>query len=152
MDDTLLETIRTLLREQRLAVLATSAAGHPYTTLVAFAASGDLRHLLFATHRATRKFANLAHDHRVTLLVDNRTNRPEDFRRAAAATALGTAREVDAGERSALLEAFLTRHPYLKEFVSSPGCALFQVSVERYGLVQRFQEVVEVVLDDLPAP
>ncbi len=152
MSEALQQQIRRLLTEQSLGVLATSAGGHPYTTLVGFAASADLREILFATHRATRKFQNLSTDQRVTLLIDNRHNRPEDFRLAAAVTAFGRAREVPAGERELAEQHFLAKHPQLREFVSAPGCALCRIRVERYGLVQRFQDVVELILDDTDPP
>lgn len=142
------QQIRHLLDSQGLAVLATSAGGHPYTTLVGFAAAGDGRELYFVTHRATRKFANLSGDDRVSLLIDNRSNRAEDFRRAAALTAFGRAREVPAPQRAAALELFLAKHPLLREFAMAPGSALCRVAVQRYSLVQRFQEVVEWILDD----
>ncbi len=151
MGENFRQQISELLNSQRLGVLATSASGHPYTTLVAFAESDDLSEIFFATHRSTRKFANLSGDDRVTLLVDNRSNRPDDFRRAAALTAFGTAREVPAGERGTLEAVFLAKHPFLKEFVSSPGCALCRIAVQRYGLVRRFQDVVEWDIDE-PVP
>ncbi|WP_291315010.1 pyridoxamine 5'-phosphate oxidase family protein [Desulfuromonas sp.] len=141
------EAVRELLEGQRLGVLATSLEGHPYTTLVAFAASDDLRHLVFATTSATRKFANLEADPRVSLLVDSRTGSAADFREAAAVTALGTAVEASAPEREALLPLYLARHPYLREFVASPSCTLLRVAVRRYCLVRRFQEVEELCLE-----
>lgn len=137
-----------LLAGQGLAVLATSAGGHPYTTLVGFAASADGRELYFVTHRSTRKFANLSGDDRVSLLIDNRSNRAEDFRRAAALTAFGRARELPEGQREAALQMFLAKYPLLQEFVRAPGAALCRVTVQRYSLVQRFQEVVEWILDE----
>ena len=79
--------LRTLFDGQRLAVLATHSEGQPYCSLVAFVPSDDLRDLVFATTRATRKFANMQGDERVALLVDSRSNCDEDFHRAVAATA-----------------------------------------------------------------
>jgi len=147
------QLIADLLNKQSLGVLATSAAGHPYTTLVGFAVTDDLREILFATHRSTRKFANLSGDERVSLLIDNRTNRAEDFRKAAALTAVGKAQEIGTDQQKELRALFLERHPMLKEFVNSPGCALCRIKVQRYSLVQRFQDVMELDLDDLdPAP
>jgi hypothetical protein len=115
---------------------------------VAFAASDDLRSLFFATHRSTRKYANLSRDARVTLLIDNRDNRVRDFRDAVALTAFGIAREVDLERRATLKEFFLAKHPQLREFVLAPTCALCRISVERYGLVRRFQDVMELVFDE----
>ncbi|HMK36800.1 MAG TPA: pyridoxamine 5'-phosphate oxidase family protein, partial [Desulfomonilaceae bacterium] len=70
-----LETdVRTLLASQKFAVLSTQEEDHPYMNLVAFAESGDLRTILFATTRATRKYGNITAKPGVALLVDNRSN------------------------------------------------------------------------------
>jgi len=143
MQKPITDEIRDLLNGQRLAVLATSLQGHPYTTLVAFVPDPDLHRLCFATLRTTRKFANLSSDARVSLLVDNRGNTPEDFRKAVALTAFGRAREVFSEEREECLRLYLARHPSLQGFVAAPTCALFRVEVVRYILVRRFQDVVE---------
>ena len=93
MPDTaeILVVIGNLLESQRLAVLSTQNHGQPYSNLIAIAATDDLKYLLFATTRATRKYANLMADSRVAVLVDNRQNNPADFTIAAALTALGKA-------------------------------------------------------------
>jgi nitroimidazol reductase NimA-like FMN-containing flavoprotein (pyridoxamine 5'-phosphate oxidase superfamily) len=146
MQDTpeMLDLIRNLLESQRLAVLSTQNHGQPYCNLIAIAATEDLRHLLFATTRATRKYANLMADPRVAVLVDNRRNDPADFAEAAALTALGKAWEVQGVERQHFLEVYLKKHPYLKEFAAGPTCALLRVKVEKYLVVTRFQEVREI--------
>lgn len=147
MDIGIMEKIRGLFVSQQLAVLATSQGGQPYTSLVAFAFSDDLRQLFFATTRATRKFANLQAEPRVSLLIDNRSHRSDDFREAIAVTALGRAQEVNGSERQALLDLYLTRNTGLKEFATAPTCALLQVEVTRYSLVSRFQNVVEILFE-----
>jgi nitroimidazol reductase NimA-like FMN-containing flavoprotein (pyridoxamine 5'-phosphate oxidase superfamily) len=139
-----LALIRNLLESQKLAVLSTQNHGQPYSNIVAIAATVDLRYLLFATTRATRKYANLMADSRVAVLVDNRRNDPADFVEAAALTALGQAWEVQGAERQQLLPVYLKKHPYLEEFVAAPTCALLRVRVDKYIVVTRFQEVREV--------
>ena len=151
MEKNLQQLIHDLLQSQSLGVLATSADGHPYTTLVGFAVGDSLADIYFVTHRSTRKYANLTKDARATLLIDNRSNKAEDFRKAAALTAFGTANEVPTEKQAELKKVFLAKHPMLKEFVLSPGCALCRIAVQRYSLVQRFQNVVELVLDDADA-
>ena len=138
------QVARKLLTSQPLAVLATHGDTGPYASLVAIAATDDLRHLLFATTRATRKFANLQADARVAFLVDNRSNEAADFRDAVAATIRGRAAEVADTEREALLALYLGRHPHLSDFVASPTCAFLRVQVESYFVVTRFQEVMEL--------
>ena len=130
-----------LFRTQGLAVLSTQGEGQPYSSLVAFAATPDLREMLFATTRSTRKFHNLAAEPRVSLLVDNRSNREADFREAMAVTAVGRANEVSGGDLEALRRVHLAKHPSLEDFLSGPACALVRVRVESYYVVQRFQDV-----------
>ena len=136
--------IRELFESQNLAVLATQNEGQPYANLVAFAASDDLKSLYFATARATRKYANIEADARVTVLIDTRSNQDSDFSQAAAVTATGSAKEVEDLKREKVLAIYLAKHPMLKDFVQSPSCALLQIRVETYYLVRRFQNVMEL--------
>lgn len=133
-----------LFTGQKLAVLATQHEGQPYASLIAFAASGDLKELYFATPRATRKFAYLQADPKVALLIDSRSNQDEDIHRAIAATVLGTAAEVAAEEREKVVQRYLAKHPHLEEFAHSPSTAVVRVAVESYYVVSRFQEVMEL--------
>ncbi|WP_305040994.1 pyridoxamine 5'-phosphate oxidase family protein [Geoalkalibacter sp.] len=137
------ELLLQLCSGQNLAVLSTEADARPYASLVAVAMTSDLRHLFFATPRATRKYANLSTNPRVALLLDNRTNQVADFSRAAAATVLGVAQELSAQERDKNQAFYLERHPHLAEFAASPSTALFRVRVESIYLVTRFQSVME---------
>ena len=141
--DKQLTVLQELCRSQPLAALATDAGTHPYLNLVAVAVTDDLRHLYFATPRATRKWANLTRNPRVSLLLDNRTNQVSDFRRAVAATIFGSAQEINDTTRDEGLIIYLSRHPHLADFVASPTCALFQVQIDRIYLVTRFQNVME---------
>jgi nitroimidazol reductase NimA-like FMN-containing flavoprotein (pyridoxamine 5'-phosphate oxidase superfamily) len=137
------ESVRALLSEQGLAVLATDGDSHPHTSLVALAAARDLRTVVFATPVYTRKYDNLLRNPRVALLVDNRRNLEQDFKDALALTVKGRAVELSASRRRRLASLYLDRHPYLEEFVSSPTCRLFAVEVESYSLVSSFQNVQE---------
>ncbi len=146
-DPSHLEILRELLSSQLLAVLGTHHDGEPYTSLVGFAATDDLRSLLFVTGRQTRKHDNLAGDARASMLVDNRTNRPADFTEASAATAVGVVEEIDPGDRSAFETLFLAKHPHLETFVRSPSSALLRLRVSVYMVVSRFQHVIELHFD-----
>jgi len=138
------EFLKDLFSSQRLAVLATQSKKQPYGNLVAFMATNDLKHLLFATTRATRKYANISKNPKVAMVFDNRSNREADFHQAAAVTATGVVKETEGSERDRFQKLYLAKHPYLKEFVSSPTCALLKVEVETYYVVNRFQNVTEL--------
>ena len=47
-----------------------------------------------------------------------------------------------------LAEQFLARHPSMADFVRSPGCAVMKVDVRSYYLVTRFQNVIELHVED----
>jgi nitroimidazol reductase NimA-like FMN-containing flavoprotein (pyridoxamine 5'-phosphate oxidase superfamily) len=137
--------IRELFSSQNLAVLSTQTTGQPYSNLIAFAPTEDLKELLFATARTTRKYSYIEADPRVSVLIDNRTNRYRDFSEAVAVTAIGTAREVaKEGDGEHLVKLYAQRHPHLEGFVRSETCALMSVSVEKYIIVSRFQNVMEL--------
>jgi heme iron utilization protein len=137
------DILQDLCRNQPLAVLATVAGSAPYANLVAVAFAFDLHYLFFATSRATRKWHNLSSNPQVSLLIDNRSNQVADFSEAAAATILGTARELTGVDREAGQNLYLANHPHLSEFLAEPGCALFQVTIEQIYLVTHFQEVMK---------
>ena len=138
------EFVKELFASQRLGVLATQGREQPYGSLVAFMGTADLKHLVFATPRATRKYVNISKNPRAAMVIDNRSNRETDFHQAAAVTATGIVKEVERSEKRSLLKLYLSGHPYLKDFVSSPTCALLRMDVETYYVVRQFQNVVEL--------
>jgi nitroimidazol reductase NimA-like FMN-containing flavoprotein (pyridoxamine 5'-phosphate oxidase superfamily) len=135
-----------LLDSQKTAVLATQGPSGPYANIVAFVADPELKHLHFATPRSTRKFDNISSQNRVALLVDNSRNQENDFHRAMAVTVTGSARELKESERKRAAGRYLAQHPYLENFIRSKTCALMQVDVEVYYLVENFQQVTELHL------
>ncbi|MBN2433344.1 MAG: pyridoxamine 5'-phosphate oxidase family protein [Acidobacteria bacterium] len=142
-----MKLLRDLVNDQYLAVLATRNPDGLHGSLVAFAASPDLRELVFVTNRATRKYANLQEDCRVVLVMDNRHNEMRDFTEAAAVTVYGGAEEVTGPGREELERRFIAKHAHLNQFATAPSCAVFRVRVQRYSLVRRFQEVTDVVIE-----
>ena len=67
------DRIERLVDEQPYAVLCVQGGGQPYGALVAFAFSDDLRHAVFATPVATRKYRSLTECDHVALVIDNRS-------------------------------------------------------------------------------
>lgn len=135
--------LHALFDSQRYAVLGTDDRGQPFTSLMAFAVTNDLRHLVILSDRNTRKFANLAANRRVALLVDDRGNKTTDTHETIAVTVLGQAFEVDADNGDALGGLFLARHPGLADFAVTPDCVVVRVEVSAYLLVQQFEHTTE---------
>ncbi|HVN25826.1 MAG TPA: pyridoxamine 5'-phosphate oxidase family protein [Syntrophorhabdales bacterium] len=137
-----LSQILSVFEDLRFAVLATSGEGKPYASLIAFAFTADRRNVIFATSKATRKYKNMMNQGSVSILIDNRSQRPEDLSRAEAVTLLGTARLVRAGARKKeYSNIFLGKHPELSTFIDDPGTALMMMAIEEAIHVTRFQNV-----------
>jgi general stress protein 26 len=142
------DKISCVFTSQSLAVIATQKDGSPYANLVAFAATKDLKILLFTTARSTRKFSNILESPQVALLIDNRTNSLRDLRDAVAVTAIGKAAVVEGPEKDDLSSVYLVKHPHLTDFISSPNQAFMKVEVRKYILVSNFQRVLELNIDE----
>ncbi|HCE45022.1 MAG TPA: flavin-nucleotide-binding protein [Lentisphaeria bacterium] len=136
--------IRNLFKTQNLGILATLGKTFPYQSIVAFAASPDLKNIMFTTNRMTSKYRNLKNSTKVSMFIDNRTNKEEDFQGAIGLTALGNANELQGSQRKKAMSQFIRRHPGLKEFVASPESSIFIVKVNIYSMVMHFQEVIKV--------
>ncbi|MGD8250818.1 MAG: pyridoxamine 5'-phosphate oxidase family protein [Desulfobacterales bacterium] len=152
--ETIRAQLKALLQSQKLGVLSTHERGQPYASLVAYAVSDSLDRLLFTTARGTRKFANLTADSRVAILITNSVNAVEDFHQASAVTAMGRAWVLPAEEADAYMPLYLSRHPYLKAFASSPTTEMISIAIRRYIMVKQFQKVIEIdiapTLDSAP--
>jgi nitroimidazol reductase NimA-like FMN-containing flavoprotein (pyridoxamine 5'-phosphate oxidase superfamily) len=136
--------IEQLFDSQRLAVLATQHDGQPYTSLIGFWASPDLKQLFFATSRITRKYAYLSTDRRVSLLINNSCNQSSDFYEAVSVTVIGEATEADRTMRAEIIPHYLAKHPQLSDFIRSDSTALIHVKVNKYLVVHNFQNVWEL--------
>lgn len=129
-----------LLAAQPLAVLCTRGQ-RVHASLVAFAATEDLRRIFFATPRTTEKFTNLVRDPDAALLVHNASGTAEDFQQAMAVTVVGKAMETDPADVALFDRLFLARHPALAPFVAAPATARMTFAVEACRLVRHFQDV-----------
>ena len=140
-DDTLRARIDHLFKTQLQGVMATQQQEQPYTSLMGFAHTPDLRYLIFATYRDTQKHTNLLLNSAVSFLIDDRSNDPVDYQQAVAISVCGCAQAIPDAERAGFLASYLTKHPTLRDFVSSPDCALLRVAVSCYRVVSQFQAV-----------
>jgi general stress protein 26 len=141
------DNLRTIFDEQMLGVLATSmdTTDPPYINLVAFVHTPDLKNLIFATNRDTKKFSNIRNNPKISMLVDNRGNNPADFKNAVAVSVFGFAEEITS-DQDQFLALYLSKHPYLENFVQSPKCALLKFKVEEYYYVSQFQNKARLKL------
>ena len=134
------QLLSNLFASQQFGVLSTQLEWQPYSNLVAFTVTEDLKSLIFATNRNTKKYANIISNPKVSIMIDSRTNHPSDFKSALAVTILGTAEEVAGYERAHLVEIHVAKHPQLADFVKRPSQALMRVSASVF-IIASFNEV-----------
>ncbi|MDP1526177.1 MAG: pyridoxamine 5'-phosphate oxidase family protein [Rhodocyclaceae bacterium] len=135
--------LRHLLETQKYAVLATDNHGQPYTSLMAYSITDDLRAFILMTERGRLKYENLMSNPRVAIMIDNRENLGSDLNATLAVTSLGVAEEISSEGGDAARAFCLARHPALQSFAESPNCAFIRIQVTSYVIVQQFQDVIE---------
>lgn len=139
--------LKALFDTQQIGVLSTQKRNRPYASLVAFAVTDDLKSFVFATPRTTRKYSNIIASSRAALLIDNRSNKMSDFRRAMAVTVVGKVRELLKSKKNRLIRLYMDKHSHLEDFIMSPTCAVLCLEAETLHIVDRFQHVVELHLN-----
>jgi len=135
--------LRHLLETQKYAVLATDNHGQPYTSLMAYSITDDLRAFILMTERGRLKYENLMTNPRVAIMIDNRENLGSDLAATIAVTAQGVADEISGDARDAARACCRVRHPALQSFADSPSCAFIRIQVTSYVIVRQFQDVTE---------
>ena len=140
----ILSEIKKMCDQQNFAVLATQGDGQPYTSLISFSITNDLKKIYFSTPSQTRKFSLLEKNNQVSLLIDNRSDLPDGLNQISGLTITGTARIVaEDFEKKEASFHLLEKHPYLKKFISSETTKIIEITAEHFYYVRRFQEVYQ---------
>jgi general stress protein 26 len=129
--------IKELLDQQKYAVIATQKDNVPYTNLVAFASTEGLGSIFFATRRDTTKFLNMLNNPCVSVLIDNRKNQASDLKKATAVSAEALAKDVKK-EKEKIKKMLKEKHPELAGFINEPDCELFELEIQKYFFVDKF--------------
>ncbi len=145
------DTIRRVLEQNRLAVLATQRNGQPHASLIAFTPLEGLRFLAFATYRDTLKYENIRGDRRVALLIEDREGAARRSNRRLVLTAVGEAIKTPEEDRQACIVTHLARHPDLERFLSSPDCEFVRVAVHAYQVVSDIDDARWYAIGELAA-
>lgn len=136
------ERLKAFNDTQYFAVLATNDAGHPYTSLISFAITPDMKKIIFATPKQTQKFRNIVKTKDISILIDNRSRVRSNLMATEAITIIGKAKYIRKSEyREELAKIFLKKHQMLEEFLHSDTTALIVVNLTRCIHVCKFQSV-----------
>ena len=140
------QIIKNLLKEQLFSVLSTKMQEEstPYSSLIGYLYSDDLRHIYFVTSRNTTKFTNLLSDPVACIFVDNRSNHEDDVLKATTATILGDVEEIEKETFREITEQLEKKYPQLEEFINKENTALLRLNVKQYVVVFEFQKVLRL--------
>ncbi|MGC8907120.1 MAG: pyridoxamine 5'-phosphate oxidase family protein [Desulfomonilaceae bacterium] len=148
-DNQIIQKVMDILSEQKLGVMATYEPQQPYLSLVAFCHTPDLKKIVVATDRNTRKYENIMKNSRAAILFDNRSVAESDFRAGIAVTAYGTVEEAKEPEISRLRQYYLEKHPFMEDFLLAASTAMLCLKVEYYQIVDNFQNVTVAAMSSL---
>lgn len=144
MGNKYIEEIKNLCDEQAFAVLAAHGNNEASASLIAFAASSELDHIVFLTPKNTTKYDHILENNTIAMLIDNRSDHPDSINQISALTITGTATIINGGEDAGKwMDLFLKRHPNLFDFANSPSTVTVVIEVKRRVFVSKFQEVFE---------
>ncbi len=136
--------IRKLCASQPFAVLATQGKGITNASLISFAVSYDLKHIVFATPIHTGKFDLIAVEENISFLVDDRSLQQDQINQISALTIIGKGQILtDEDDILKWGDLITKKHENLKEFVKASTTSVILVEVVRYHYVKKFQEVKE---------
>ncbi len=107
-----------------------------------------MKHVYFLTPNTTRKYENLTANPEVAVLVNDSRNQADDIYNAVSVTGTGVAHVVAKGENQAALDGYFERHSHLKAFAAAPTTAFVCITMNRYFMVNRFQNVVALKVDN----
>jgi len=145
------DTIRRVLEQNRLAVLATQRNGQPHASLIALTPLESLRFLAFATYRDTLKYENIREDRRVAILIEDREGAAGRLDRRLVLTAVGEVIETPEEERQAHRATHLARHPDLQKLLSSPEGEFVRVAVHAYQVVSGIDDARWYAIGEIAA-
>jgi hypothetical protein len=134
------DDIKKLCESQLFAVLATQGKGITNASLISFAVSCDLKHIVFATPTRTGKFDLIVGEENVAFLVDDRSLQQENINQISALTIRGKGKVLsDEKELLEWAELLTEKHPNLQTFVNATTTSLILVEIVRYHYVNKFQ-------------
>ena len=141
--DELRTRIRLVMANQLYGILSTQGEeGLPHASIMAFASTDDLRSIVFATPKDTRKHRNMLARTGVAFFVDDRRENSEELMQVIGIEATGQAVELTGNAKQAYRIVLLAKNPQLASFVDSADSALMCITVKEYDVVDQFQHTM----------
>ena len=135
----MLDTIKGLIKGNRICVLSTIAGDRPYCSLMRYTCDPDCKEIYLVTHRNTTKYQNLMANPNVSLLIDNRDKNA--LARVQALTIEGCWIAIEDTEKiNAILGRFKACHPDLEAFVTQPEAELLRIEIQSFLLLNGLED------------
>jgi nitroimidazol reductase NimA-like FMN-containing flavoprotein (pyridoxamine 5'-phosphate oxidase superfamily) len=145
----MLEKMKALAKGNDLCVLATVSEGKPHCSLMSYISDEEVREIYLASHKKTKKYANLMGNPTVSLLIDTREEEKGQRRiYIRALTVNGEFQTInDPVKKGLIREKFLKRHPHLIDFLDDPDAEIFSIRTKSFqlldGVKDTFFETIE---------
>lgn len=133
----MIETMKALLKENDICVLATVSGKAPHCSLMAYTTDEDGTETYMVTHRETAKYKNITENPAVSLLIDTREKHPGTMRpEVKAMTVEGWYERLeDARQTDRIRERLLERHPHLRSFMDHPDAEILRINIRSFLLL-----------------
>ena len=76
----------------------------------------------------------------ISILIDDRKNKSNDIKNAAAITVIGQAYKINK-EDSKIIDLFKIKHPNLLNFILSSDSVLIEIKVDNFIFVNNFEKI-----------
>jgi nitroimidazol reductase NimA-like FMN-containing flavoprotein (pyridoxamine 5'-phosphate oxidase superfamily) len=132
----MIESMKKILRENDLCVLATCVDDKPHCSLMGYVTDESAQTIYMVTLRSTRKYRNVCENPHVSLLVDTRQGLTGERSGIKALTVCGTffpLREEAARQKTIAL--ICGKHPHLQKLAGDPDAEVLAVRVESFQLL-----------------
>jgi nitroimidazol reductase NimA-like FMN-containing flavoprotein (pyridoxamine 5'-phosphate oxidase superfamily) len=145
----MLEKMKALAKKKDTCVLATVSGVEPHCSLMSYATDDDCREIYMITHKQTKKYRNLLHNGKVSLLIDTREEDQAGGREVTKALTINGVFQKIEGEtgKKEALDRLLKKHPNLRKFADSPDAEIFAVRIKSFQLLEGISDSSFVALD-----
>jgi len=144
-----IEQIKEIIKGNDLCVLATVSGGKPHCSLMSYCADEEGHTLYLASHKETKKYANVMENPTVSLLIDTREGGRGGGRTAIQAlTVSGEFQAItDPAEQERARTRFVHKHPHLRSFLAEPGVEIFAIKITAFQLLDGIQDAFFETVD-----
>jgi nitroimidazol reductase NimA-like FMN-containing flavoprotein (pyridoxamine 5'-phosphate oxidase superfamily) len=145
----MLEKMKALAKKKDTCVLATVSGVEPHCSLMSYATDDDCREIYMITHKQTKKYRNLLHNGKVSILIDTREEDQAVGREVTKALTInGVFQKIeDQQEKKEAVDRLLEKHPHLRKFADTPDAEVFAVRIKSFQLLEGISDSSFVALD-----